>query len=286
MPTQKWRWLVGYHFFREQYLARNSKYLMFIHRLHELQDEYQATNPKSSLPYDHYVWAECFQKEKYLKSKEMTKFQIRLIKQGISITNKLKKMDGSFSTGFGVETNFLLDHIANGHSPHETSPSLANSYTPRPGTFRVSGDALRKIEFDEKGFATVRFELKNSLPIQFIKAYKILAEQRNIRNESNEQEDINFERLEEIDYEIEYYVINSINRIAYSPRSDLPRSIGLWLFDYCEENNCGGPSSINELRKTDFINRLRLDSKQDREFQRWLSATKKCIEAADVYALS
>lgn len=71
-------------------------------------------------------------------------------------------------------------------------------------------------------------------------------------------------------------------------KNDEQRAIGLWLYDYCTNNNCGGPTAFAALRKTQYLECLGFlkEKENDRSLERWLAGTKSCIEAADVLPLT
>ncbi|MEA4856546.1 hypothetical protein [Solidesulfovibrio sp.] len=284
MPTQKWRWLAGYHFFREEYLARNNNYITFLDKLDDLQKEFDNREPKPKLEYQIYAWEENFQTEECLTHSNFDRKQIQLVKRGASITKKLKKMGGSHHIGYGSIIGNLLDKIPNRFSTCGELIEQLSNYTPRKGTYRIHREALDAIKFDNERFATATFDTSKPLPIQFIRIYKLVVGLQHMKSESKEH--VDYDKLEEIDCDIEYYILTSNKKISYSPRGDTARMIGLWLYDYCKENDCGGPTAITELRRTVFLNKLGIDSKQDREFQRWLVGTHKCIADSEVHALS
>lgn len=71
-------------------------------------------------------------------------------------------------------------------------------------------------------------------------------------------------------------------------KKDKQRAIGLWLYDYGFEHNCGGQTAISALRKTKYLDDLGLtkDKENDRSLERWLAGTKACVEAAEVLPLT
>lgn len=66
------------------------------------------------------------------------------------------------------------------------------------------------------------------------------------------------------------------------------RAVGLWLYDYCTEHNCGGPTAFAALRRTKYLEGLGLvkEKENDRSLERWLAGTKACVEAAEVLPLT
>jgi hypothetical protein len=67
--------------------------------------------------------------------------------------------------------------------------------------------------------------------------------------------------------------------------SDESRAVGLLLFDYLEENEASDAEAIRWARKEMANQGLKNFGKadsSDRQFQRWLSNTRRCIESAEV----
>jgi hypothetical protein len=64
------------------------------------------------------------------------------------------------------------------------------------------------------------------------------------------------------------------------------RLIGLYLFDYCDLYECGGPTAIKALAETGYVAQLGLqsllDDPQHRQLLRLLANAKKCVESANV----
>ncbi|WP_428558883.1 MAG: hypothetical protein ACP59X_12855 [Solidesulfovibrio sp. DCME] len=65
------------------------------------------------------------------------------------------------------------------------------------------------------------------------------------------------------------------------------RAIGLWLFDFCVANNCGGPTAFSAIRQHDYLRPLELSTAidDDRPLERWLAGTRACVKAGKVLPL-
>ena len=80
---------------------------------------------------------------------------------------------------------------------------------------------------------------------------------------------------------------NEISAISstYRPIGDESRAIGLLLFDYLKKNKGSDAGAIRwvkkELAERGPKNFGKADS-SERQFQRWLTRTRKCIDAAEV----
>lgn len=75
------------------------------------------------------------------------------------------------------------------------------------------------------------------------------------------------------------------NIASYRMNSDESRAIGLLLFDYISEHTVTDINAIRAVRKIISENGPKNCGKIDsseRQFQRWLSKTKRCIELAEV----
>uniref|UniRef100_I2PZB8 Uncharacterized protein n=1 Tax=Desulfovibrio sp. U5L TaxID=596152 RepID=I2PZB8_9BACT len=72
-----------------------------------------------------------------------------------------------------------------------------------------------------------------------------------------------------------------ISGMRHNMSNNISRAIGLWLFDYCKQQNCGCPTGIEALRKTGYLERLKYN-KDPRHFDRLLSNARACVEACKV----
>jgi len=70
-------------------------------------------------------------------------------------------------------------------------------------------------------------------------------------------------------------------------KNNKQRAIGLWLFDYCVANKCGGPTAFAALRATDYLETLNFQTAidDDRPLERWLTGTRACVKAGKVLPL-
>ena len=63
------------------------------------------------------------------------------------------------------------------------------------------------------------------------------------------------------------------------------RLAGLWLYDFCTKNNCGGTKALASFRETGHLDRMGIEDKDPREFERWLAASRRCVESARVLSI-
>lgn len=70
--------------------------------------------------------------------------------------------------------------------------------------------------------------------------------------------------------------------VAYEPVSDPSRAIGLWLFDYIEENNCSQREAARLIGEQKFMRRLVGGKSDEDAWRRMYRRTKACVEAAEV----
>jgi hypothetical protein len=70
---------------------------------------------------------------------------------------------------------------------------------------------------------------------------------------------------------------------------DFPRVIGLWLWDYCRENDCGATTAIKALRskynRVSYANADLLGNFDDKTLERLYKRTEKCIAKPQVLTL-
>jgi len=72
---------------------------------------------------------------------------------------------------------------------------------------------------------------------------------------------------------------------AYTPCSDKARAIGLWLWDYVQENSCSVGEAARAVKKQDFFPRLLDDRTAERTLERWYARTNECIEQGQVLSM-
>lgn len=67
---------------------------------------------------------------------------------------------------------------------------------------------------------------------------------------------------------------------------DTPRAVGLWLWDFMQENDCGEVSKAKDAFKQtfDYI-ALGFDSKEDRQYRRLVERTEDCIAKPEVMTM-
>jgi hypothetical protein len=69
-----------------------------------------------------------------------------------------------------------------------------------------------------------------------------------------------------------------ITEIRYNEASNVPRALGLWLFDYIQSNNSTQANAIKELENAGYLSKLNL-SPADEELRFYIRCTKACIDA-------
>jgi hypothetical protein len=74
---------------------------------------------------------------------------------------------------------------------------------------------------------------------------------------------------------------------GFQATQGLKRAVGCWLFDYCAEHSCGGPTAINVLSTEYDLNRLGIGGADfSRDLKRLLARTRECVGQAEVLPLS
>lgn len=59
------------------------------------------------------------------------------------------------------------------------------------------------------------------------------------------------------------------------------RAVGLWMYDYCMRNACGGPTASKVLKETGYLQKIGMDKSamdpQNRSLLRLLSQARECV---------
>ncbi|KAF5075181.1 hypothetical protein DSECCO2_173270 [anaerobic digester metagenome] len=74
--------------------------------------------------------------------------------------------------------------------------------------------------------------------------------------------------------------------ISYTQKSDKPRALGIWLWDFVNENKCSVKAAIREMKKHSFLEPFGYSKSSDRVFFRMFSQTSECINKCEVLAMS
>ena len=80
--------------------------------------------------------------------------------------------------------------------------------------------------------------------------------------------------------------IKKSTEISYTHKSDTPRAIGIWLWDYVNDNKCSVLSAIREMRNCSFLETIGYYNTSDRVFSRMYSQTNECIKNGEVLPMS
>lgn len=75
---------------------------------------------------------------------------------------------------------------------------------------------------------------------------------------------------------------------SYQTRSDASRAIGLWLWDYMQENNGTAKTAILAIKEHfgTEVKTLGFATTEENVYRSWLRRTKECIDACDVLAFT
>ena len=264
-------WIDGYSFWRGQYSARNTKYISLVrnlvHRQHELAD-------RSG---DNLGWLEWLNTTNdadpvdfFSNSSDNSPISLQELQE---IKSLRLELDRDFPYG-SIPNNALniLYEIS-----EESFPPPAGFW--RPPSRQIT-PGFRSVAVYDKGIN------KNGFRMFAVdcgaEINTIISEIRNL-----------VEKIKYIDSKKESYSDDTqalknelcANGASYRINSDESRAIGLLLFDHAAKNGGSDADAIRwakkELQERGPKTFGKADS-SDRQFQRWLTNTRRCIEAAEV----
>lgn len=67
--------------------------------------------------------------------------------------------------------------------------------------------------------------------------------------------------------------------------SNESRAVGLWIYDHCHNNHCGGNTAFKELRTTEYLEKLK-QKNSDQYLKKLYRIAKKCIDAGELLQIS
>lgn len=82
------------------------------------------------------------------------------------------------------------------------------------------------------------------------------------------------------------FSMKNSTEISYTQKSDKPRALGIWLWDFINENKCSVRAAIREMKKHSFLEPFGYSKSSDRIFSRMFSQTNECIKKCEVLAMS
>lgn len=82
------------------------------------------------------------------------------------------------------------------------------------------------------------------------------------------------------------FSLKNSTEISYTQKSDKPRALGIWLWDFINENKCSVRAAIREMKKYSFLEPFGYSKSSDRIFSRMFSQTNECIKKCEVLAMS
>lgn len=290
-------WLAGYHFFKQQYVARNSQYIPLADQFFDLEDEFSRLGIKTGMKFRYLVQdiATCSTykatKDSYIErlllkkeyADDLQKKSVDILMRSANVLMKIDKLGGESWTNFGDDPMEMLKLVANNEDVYWTIPELCTSYKRSEGSIRLPTNVTKNIHFNEqKGHrqAVCTINLDEPLEEQFNAIMKILT-LMTMNNDNNRENDLY--KLDDRSYIIEYEEIIKNTIVSYDNSGDKSRCIGLWLWDKVQEfgNKRGDKvKAIKELELLSFFDKLSLG--YDPDYYHWLKRTAACIEAAEV----
>ena len=254
------KWLDGYGYWRGQYTERNSVYRNMVYErtlgyniLNSLCGE--DAELKKGLEHSCFSGKNLFS---YIKV-DTSCIDFELLKEVLDIDNKVKTLFPY--TYYQIDSMDIIYKVSNGSS----LVALEGRYNP-VHSWISKGDGIIDVEIDTKDDTNyivhqIRF---------LIEALKSNNFDVNIDSDGD---------MKKLQTEL------CAKGVGYRPISDESRAIGLLLFDYLEENEVSDAEAIRWARKELALRGPKNFGKADsseRQFQRWLANTRKCIDAAEV----
>ena len=289
-------WLAGYHFFRQQYVARNSQYIPLADQFFYLEDEFLQLDIKNwsfrGLVNDVMFCSENktinkFNIEQFILSRfyadDLDKHAVDILARAVIIQRHIEKIGGEIWTEYGDDPSELLERIGNGELFYWTIPELSDSYNVKKGSVLLPINAMENIQLKEqKGLrqAICTINLDESLDDQFNTIMRML-NLVTMTDKNGRIDDLH--RLEDRSRIIEYDEIVKKNIVSYNNSGDKARCIGLWLWDRVKElGEVRGAKTraIAEFELLPNFNEFGLGDNPD--YYHWLRRTEACIEAAEV----
>ncbi|MEA4858321.1 MAG: hypothetical protein AAGU21_07395 [Solidesulfovibrio sp.] len=290
-------WLAGYHFFKQQYVARNPSYIPLADKLFDLEEEFEQLGIKTGMKFRFLVQdtanhlSSKTMKKSYVElmiskdryAKELGEKGVSLIIEAAKIFIQIDKIGGETWTNFGDDPSSLLDVLSKNEDIYWTIPNLCTSYKRREGSIRLPVNAANNIKFDEKGGqrkAVCTIDLNEPLDEQFNTLMKVLTLMA--IPDFNDREKSLYD-LDDKSYEIEYQQIVGKPDVSYDRAGDKSRAIGLWLWDKVNVLGCRHGSKIEAIKEFEQLSCFeKLGLGYDPDYYHFLRRTEACIAAAEV----
>lgn len=270
-------WLSGYAFWRGQYSVRNQRYKEMASALSKRKIEVAKECGRDYILQNMVIWG--VNEDPFVYERKIQKRRPLNLDDILDLKSSKMALNKEFPyVSHEIDPLIIIDEICNGKFP----PNFDNICEDMklPVVFRSKavyyracdrhGLEILAIDSDAEIF-TIVSEVKRC--IEFIKEKKDLS----IIN----KEDVVLRSGDVGLLKDELKLSGS----AYRVNSDESRALGLILFEYAENNDCSDAQTIRSIRKelTEHgpKNFGKADS-SDRQFQRWLTNTRKCIDAAEV----
>jgi len=267
------KWIDGYAFWKGQYSVRNLNLIALVRRLVDRQIELVE---KSKENLDWWNWINTSDQDpvEYIsRCKEdcpVTLDEMRDV--------RLKRNELERSFPYYTNPNdpmVILNKIVSGDFPPiiGSEYSLCSSMDVLCPGGRSS--AIYHMGLDDRGFEVISIDCEAEINSILNDVRKFVEKKKKVSAYSFCKSTI----LKDLKSEI--CASGSVYRII----SNESRAIGLLLFDYLKKNEDSDAGAIrwakNEIRDRGPKNFGKADS-SDRQFQRWLTNTRKCIDAAEV----
>lgn len=288
-------WLAGYHYFKQQYVARNDKYIPLGEIFYDLEQKYNDLPERpptkfSAIAFDameHFNQGTTKESlvRRLCKVEEATEEAADIALRAGMILSEIDKIGGETWTGFGDNPSAMLEDIVNGDDIYWRIEHLYHGYKRGDGSVRFPVGIMEKIRFtgrdkNRKAFCTI--DLNAPLWEQFNDILKMLTI---ITCHGNQDSENNLNALDNASYELEYKRIISNAKVSYDRVGDKSRAIGLWLWDKVHDlghRHGAKIEAIKELEQLPFFENLGLG--YDPDYYHFLRRTEACIEAAEVLA--
>lgn len=309
MTDPNYKWLYHYWYWKTQYTMRNTGYLdLYLYTSHLRREYFDGRDcDKGELTEDEYTkW--------YLLTKMNEDIDQSLSKEKSSILLKAREVvrhkirDYKVWGMVRINQDYIIDEMCKGHELVDIIEALIPAYNNPTSmcagaillcnidkhnetiTFKVryQSDITAIISEVEKFTAFAKQQSRHHISKNVVKTaydgedYKITASLRGYipANESGSNDDrFTIEKSKRA-----REILEKNASIKYETRGDISRIIGLWIWDYIQEN---GGTQANARRtletfKSEQLKKLGKFEVSDRQFDRWVSRTKACIEAAEV----
>jgi len=279
-------WLNGYWFWRKEYTARNEKYQDISSKLDGLCHKFSDSIPEHKDGcYFQEIWPgiiEGGKKELLYYKNTLTEGQMNFAVESQGLINDIKHHFDISPWLYPTDPSELIDLLCSGKPTWDDA--LLNSCNMPPWEFDVGKYIIDFSGKSKTGDLTLKINVNSPLDIMLnqIKKLIIVCREGDIQNYSPENEG-----------EIKK-TFSSREGVSYDRTKDASRAVGLWLFDYGQQNGFGqkgGCTRANaaqafiEFFPQDVRDRLGCGGQSldiARPLTRWMEKTQKCVEAAEV----